>query len=161
MSPLTAKLVKRIVPGDIVLIPLDKGATCCAQVLVRGGLIVFNKAWKKPPESLEEVTGYDIVVHVVVESSVYKGRWPWIGHAPIPPDLVDPKYWKPSTRGRHLVDLIVGGNIVNDIPREQAIGLPRHRIWLCEAIEERLKHHFNGTKDPWDERMGPLISWLK
>ena len=161
MSPLTAQLVKRIIPGDIVLIPLDNGATCFAQVLVRGGLVVFDKAWTHAPERIEDVTEHKILVHVQVESSVYKGRWPRIGHAPIPPDLVDPKYWKPSTRGRHLVDLIVGGNIVDDIPREQAIGLPRHGIWLCEAIEERLKHYFNGTKDPWDERMGPLISWLK
>lgn len=144
--------MKRVVPGDIILVPLSSVEMCFGQVLTHGSLLVFDFCTDNRFVDIDDITSKRRLCRVMIDEDMSRGYWEKIGHSQIPPDLVTVKFYKASSRAPDLYDLIIDGNIAQRAVAKQAVlGLPYAEIWNPEWLEERLGYYFRGENDPWDE----------
>lgn len=159
MAKTERRVMKRIKPGAIVLIDLGDDLFCFGQVLKHGGLLVFDYATKTIPSTLEEITTKPRLMRIGVNARMDMGYWDRLGMTYIPPDLTNPTYYT-SSRNPGSVDIHSLDGVTYNVPRENAVGIPKAKSHDPKIVTERLGYYFRNEVDPHDSTFGKLNTAL-
>lgn len=140
--------IQRRIVGAIYEIPLGAGRRAYAWAMPEVDFAFFDlDAGADVP--IEELIRRPIAFRIAVHRSAWaRGRWPRVGKAEPPPELLAPvpTFIQDPIDGRLSIYLF---GEIRPASREECIGLERCAVWEPEHVEDRLRDHFNGVPNEW------------
>ncbi|MEM7184770.1 MAG: immunity 26/phosphotriesterase HocA family protein [Spirochaetota bacterium] len=145
---------KRLKPGVILEIPIEKRCYCYARFLEDESIAFYDLKTKQPTENIETIVSSSVLFITLVYTDSVKERWNYIGHKPLEEHLLTlpPMFVQnPLNVSRFKIHYQDGS--IKNATKEEVIGLERFAAWEAWAIEERLNDHFAGRKNKYVEEM--------
>lgn len=141
--------------GDVLNIDLGNGEYSFARVLETDVAFYNLKSTHIP--SIQEILSTPILFRIhVMDYAIKSARWPVIGHASLEDELQEPSmYFKqdPINGELSLYTESDGDYYERPATREECEGLECAAVWDPEHVEDRLRDHFAGVPNKWEESL--------
>lgn len=141
--------------GNVLAVPLGEDRFGFAWVLNSPLVAFFDRRCRAgdfPP--VDAIVGSPIAFRIwVMKSAVTSGKWPFLGHMPVPEHSLEPLWFfkQDSINGR-IHKTLTGAEEV-PATTDEAEGLECAAVWSDVHVEERLRAHFEGRPSIFAESM--------
>ncbi len=141
--------------GNVLAVPLGEDRFGFAWVLNSPLVAFFDRRCRAGDFSpVDEIVRSPVAFTIwVMKSAVTSGKWPCLGHMPVPEHLLEPLWFfkQDSINGR-IHKTLTGAEEVPAMA-DEARRLERAAVWSAMHVEERLRAHFEGRPSIFAESM--------
>jgi hypothetical protein len=144
--------------GEIFMIPIDNNYYSYGQIVTKGATsdcVVIYDILRQEHPSLDEITSCPIVFFAhTVDVRIVDGLWPVLGNAPVPKNIVFPKY-KTETLDGYMILNHEGDIIKQEATESETEELNYLDSWSPESIEKAIVAKYGNAK--WEPYYDELI----
>lgn len=149
----TARIRDKV--GNVLAVPLSEDWFGFAWVL-NSPLVEFLDLRRRAGDfpTVDEIVRSPIAFRIwVMKSAVTSGKWPRVGHVPVPAHALKPPwFFKQDSINGKIYKTLTGAEEVPATANEVE-GLECAAVWSAIHVEERLRAHFEGRPSTFFESM--------